>query len=138
MKNSIVMRATVMLIVILLFLRGRMVSAQSPETIGVWNVAQLREAPTHAWLERERAVHSLLYQGQPLHGRPTDVFAYFASPATLQGKQHGVDREYPGVVLIHGGGGTAFAECDRLPKLLFYSFLIFQLCELKSRDCSQA
>lgn len=110
MKNSIVMRATVMLIVILLFLRGRMVSAQSPETIGVWNVAQLREAPTHAWLERERAVHSLLYQGQPLHGRPTDVFAYFASPATLQGKQHGVDREYPGVVLIHGGGGTAFAE----------------------------
>ncbi len=110
MKNNVFARATMMLVVILLVLRGTIVSAQSPDTIGVWNVAELREVPVHSWLERERSVHSLLYQGQPLNGRATDVFAYYASPATLQGKQHGADREYPGVVLIHGGGGTAFAE----------------------------
>jgi dienelactone hydrolase len=60
-------------------------------------------------LDSESGVRSLLYQGEEYQGRPTDIFAYYASPATLAGSQDAADH-YPGIVLLHGGGGTAFSE----------------------------
>ena len=42
-------------------------------------------------------------------GKETRVFAYYANPATLSGKTI-KDDEFPAVVLVHGGGGTAFKE----------------------------
>jgi dienelactone hydrolase len=53
-------------------------------------------------------VHSLLYAGESFKGKPTEVFAFYASPATINGSSSG--GKFPGVVLIHGGGGTAFAD----------------------------
>lgn len=44
----------------------------------------------------------LFYEGLPYQGKPTRVFAWYARP---QG-----DGPFPAVVLVHGGGGTAFAE----------------------------
>jgi len=41
------------------------------------------------------------------------VFAYFASPATL-GTGTPTGKGFPGVVLVHGGGGTAFKEWAEL------------------------
>lgn len=84
--------------------------AQQSQQIGVWELPSLREAPEFRWVQQEGAIHSLLYSGQPLSGEATEIFAFYASPATLQGKRQGSASEYPGVVLIHGGGGTAFAE----------------------------
>ena len=49
----------------------------------------------------------MLYAGEKYRGKPTRVFAYYASPKTL-GK--GGDDNVPGIVLVHGGGGTAFAN----------------------------
>src|SRR5580704_12779153 len=43
------------------------------------------------------------------HGLPTRVFAYYATPDTLAGK-NSPGRKFPAVVLVHGGGGTAFRE----------------------------
>lgn len=85
--------------------------AQEPAASSLWDLVALEKAPAHRWIDQSRPIHSLLYTGETYQGKPTEVFAYFASPATLAGG--GVkpaDRSYPAVVLIHGGGGTAFAE----------------------------
>lgn len=76
-----------------------------------WDLATLEDAPAHRWIDRSRPIHSLLYAGEAYQGRPTEVFAFYASPATLRGAAEApAARSFPAVVLIHGGGGTAFAE----------------------------
>lgn len=78
------------------------------EQIGVWNLTELKKTPEMRWLSQTGPVRSLLYAGEAYEGRSTEVFAFYASPATL-GEANAEER-FPGVVLIHGGGGTAFAE----------------------------
>jgi dienelactone hydrolase len=53
-------------------------------------------------------VHSLTYRSEPFHGEPTSVFAYYASPVTLGDATK--NETFPGIVLVHGGGGTAFSK----------------------------
>jgi cephalosporin-C deacetylase-like acetyl esterase len=48
-------------------------------------------------------VRPVFYEGEPLHGKPTRVFAYYGRPATGAGP-------FPAVVLVHGGGGHAFPD----------------------------
>jgi dienelactone hydrolase len=74
-----------------------------------WDLDELSAAPVHQWSTGAGAVRSLFYEGEPYLGRPTRVFAYYANPATLDGSEPGV-RTFPGVVLVHGGGGTAFRD----------------------------
>ncbi len=47
-------------------------------------------------------VEALFYQGMPWKGKPTRVFAWIGMPKVEPGKA------VPGIVLVHGGGGTAF------------------------------
>ena len=72
-----------------------------------------RDVPKMRWLEKDRPVRELLYEGESLNGQPTEVFAFYATPGTLSGDTSR-DRHLPAVVLIHGGGGTAFAEWVQL------------------------
>ncbi|MCB1225973.1 MAG: prolyl oligopeptidase family serine peptidase [Verrucomicrobiales bacterium] len=81
--------------------------ALQAETVGPWDLDALFQPPTFRWEDTSGPVHSLIYQGQPVRGEATEVFAFYASPATLDPQAQG---PFPGVVLIHGGGGTAFAE----------------------------
>ncbi len=55
----------------------------------------------------EPGVRALFYEGLPWRGRPTRVFAWVGMPAVAPGAR------VPGVVLVHGGGGTAFAAWVR-------------------------
>ena len=72
-----------------------------------WDVRALEKAPAFEWQDRSGEVHSLLYEAEPYQGKTTKVFAYYASPATLGvGKTSG--ERFPGMVLVHGGGGHAF------------------------------
>jgi dienelactone hydrolase len=48
------------------------------------------------------------YEGLPWKGKPTRVFAWIGVPKLEQG------RKAPGIVLVHGGGGTAFDTWVRL------------------------
>ena len=73
-----------------------------------WDLVALSEPPEYEWSERENPVWSLYYAGERYKGKPTRVFAYYASPATLDIKREG--ETFPAVVLVHGGGGTAFKE----------------------------
>lgn len=78
------------------------------ETVGPWNLDALKQVPEMRWIQRGQAVQSLLYRGEEYQGKSTEVFAFYASPATLGEATPGT--QFPGVVLIHGGGGTAFAD----------------------------
>ena len=83
------------------------------EVVGPWNLTALkRDVPAVEWLKRDGPVHSLLYAGEKYRGRDTRVFAFYASPLTLGEARPGA--KFPGVVLIHGGGGTAFADWAHL------------------------
>ncbi len=83
-------------------------SALGAEQVGPWNLTELKRAPAMRWLAPTGSVHSLLYAGENFKGTNTEVFAFYASPITLGEAKPGT--KFPGVVLIHGGGGTAFAE----------------------------
>ena len=77
-----------------------------------WNLESLSTPPEFRWVDDPPApIRSLIYEGEALEGEPTEVFAFYASPATLAGADTPPEpKAYPAIVLIHGGGGTAFAE----------------------------
>jgi len=53
-------------------------------------------------------VRPLFYEGLPWQGKPTRVFAWYGAPELAEGQQA------PAMVLVHGGGGTAFDEWVRI------------------------
>lgn len=75
-----------------------------------WDTAALFKAPVVYPAEglEEPDVRSLFYQGLSFEGNPTRVFAWYGRPAGEKG------MKFPAMVLVHGGGGTAFAEWVRL------------------------
>jgi dienelactone hydrolase len=52
---------------------------------------------------REDNLRAIYYDGLDWQGKPTRVFAWLGMPASATAK-------VPGVVLVHGGGGTAFKQ----------------------------
>lgn len=79
------------------------------EQVGPWNLDALKSTvPAMKWVRQDQPVHSLTYAGEVYKGQPTEVFAFYASPITLGEAKPGT--KFPGVVLIHGGGGTAFVD----------------------------
>ena len=53
------------------------------EAVGPWNLSELHKAPAMRWVSQTGAVHSVLYAGEKFKGANTEVFAFYASPATL-------------------------------------------------------
>ena len=51
----------------------------------------------------EGTVHAIFYDALQWNGKPTRVFAWIGLPAKREGK-------VPGIVVVHGGGGTAYME----------------------------
>jgi cephalosporin-C deacetylase-like acetyl esterase len=96
---------------ICVFLVNAKTFAQNPGS-DPWNLERLREPPRVEWIDESGSVRSLFYAGEDYQGKATRVFAYYASPATLvtDGATSEVAMSVPGVVLVHGGGGTAFRE----------------------------
>ena len=85
----------------------------------LWDVPALLRTPKAEWgPERHRVVRDdqyrehrvvtrkVWYENEPLKGRPTRVMAFVSLPEG-QGP-------FPGMVLIHGGGGTAFSDWTEL------------------------
>ncbi len=84
------------------------------EKVGPWDLDALKKnVPAMKWVRQDQPIHSLTYAGEKYQGHETEVFAFYASPITL-GQEVKPGTKFPGVVLIHGGGGTAFAEWVQL------------------------
>jgi dienelactone hydrolase len=79
-----------------------------------WDTKALARVPAAEWIDRTQPVQSVLYAGEPYEGHPTRVFAYYASPVTLDLEPATAGKKYPGMVLVHGGGGTAFEKWAEL------------------------
>ena len=54
----------------------------------------------------QNGLRALFYDALPYHGKPTRVFAWYGAPVGT--------AKTPAVVLVHGGGGTAFTEWVRM------------------------
>lgn len=108
-------------------------SPLSAEKVGPWDLDTLKtHVPAMHWLKQDGPVHSLIYTGEVYQGHPTDVFAFYASPITLGEAKPGA--RFPGVVLIHGGGGTAFAEWAWLWAKRGYAAIAMDLAGCQPND----
>lgn len=77
---------------------------QAPQTM--WPAEELEIVPRTFPVEMpgyadDGEIRPVFYEGPPLKGRPTKVFAWIGLP-----KDRGA--KVPGMVLVHGGGGTAY------------------------------
>ena len=70
---------------------------------GPWNLDELRKPPQAKWIDTSGPVRALYDAGETYDGQPTCVFAYYAVPEDT-------GQRVPAMVLVHGGGGTAFRE----------------------------
>ena len=59
-----------------------------------------RAFPADAY--KTNGVEVAFLEGLPYHGKPTKVFCYYGVP------KHAAGEKVPGMVLVHGGGGSAF------------------------------
>jgi dienelactone hydrolase len=82
------------------------VPAPTAEQQTLWDLTALSRppatypAPALAG-EAEEGIRPLFFAGEPLDGKPTRVFAWYGAPP-------GRKAPGPAMVLVHGGGGTAF------------------------------
>lgn len=75
------------------------------------NINHLKQTPEYHWLNSNTAkVREVIYRGEA-YGKlsQTQVFAYYATPGSISGDKS-KDHDLPAIVLVHGGGGSAFKE----------------------------
>lgn len=98
-------KKTTFLIALLILSKGYAVTA------GPWDLKSLFQTPQ--WEPTETAVQpgmkGILYASLPYNGGPVQVFAYYGVP---EGDKPA--GGWPGVVCVHGGGGTTFSDWVRL------------------------
>ncbi|MDR6781560.1 dienelactone hydrolase [Pedobacter africanus] len=79
-------------------------NAQIKHTL--WDTKEIYNIPSYKILSTDSAI-GIIYKGLSYKGQAKNVYAFYASPGTLSGNRTD-DKQLPAVVLVHGGGGTAF------------------------------
>jgi dienelactone hydrolase len=78
----------------------------------LWNLDALAAAPkvfpSEAIHSSDDRIRALFFEGAAYRGNPTRVFAWLGVPLLAPGEKA------PGIVLLHGGGGTAFESWVKL------------------------
>ena len=89
-----------------------------------WNIDYLTSVP-RVESDPERSVEGVeaaFIEGTPWKGRPTRVFAYCGLPSSRPGQQ------VPAMVLVHGGGGSAFHHWVKLWVSRGYAAIAMDTC----------
>lgn len=108
-------------------------AAEARDPAVVWDLASLKQTPSAEWSaiesissadSREILTQKVWFAGEEFHGKPTRVFAFFSRPTG--------DGPFPGIVLVHGGGGTAFRAWTELWAKRGYAAIAMDLagCEV--------
>ena len=84
-----------------------------------WDLDELSVVPACRRVAEDGAVESILYAGEPLRGSATEVFAYMGVPDAKE--------PVPGMVLVHGGGGTAYRQWVELWNARGYAAIAMDL-----------
>jgi dienelactone hydrolase len=95
-----------------------------------WDLQSLSIAP-RTFDDPERSsnqVKALFYEGLPWKGKPTRVFAYYGLPPSEPGEK------VPAMVLVHGGGGSAFIRWVQLWVSRGYAAIAMDTCGCVSGD----
>ncbi len=100
----------------------------------LWDLETLFAAPNFRWLETEKPIRALIYEGLPYAGHIAEVFAWYASPLTIGVAQEIPAGGFPAVVLIHGGGGTAFSTWVHLWAQRGYAAIAMDLGAMRPAD----
>lgn len=89
-----------------------------------WNNENLTQPPQtfSARGYESPGVDSLFFEGEPYAGKKTRVFAWMGLPYLKAGEK------CPAMVLLHGGGGTAFDEWVRIWNRRGYAAITFDQC----------
>ena len=89
-----------------------------------WDVERIHEVPGTSPVDgfASEGLEALFYEGLPWKKRPTRVFAWMGLPKLKQGET------CPGILLVHGGGGTAFDFWVRLWNERGYAAIAMDLC----------
>ena len=89
-----------------------------------WDMDALAKPPTYTSAPiDEPGLQAIFYDGLPLQGKPTRVFAWLGVP-----KDAPQDHKTPAMVLVHGGGGTAHARWVRLWNARGYAAIAMDTC----------
>lgn len=85
-------------------------AARAGDEVGAWDMREFAQAPVTQAADEwaHEGVRALFFDGPEFEGKPTRVFAYLGLPTVAEGER------VPGMVLVHGGGGTAFPEWVKL------------------------
>jgi len=92
----------------------------------IWNVKQLKAAPKFQIESDSAGIKALLFNSVDYKGKATQVFAYYSNPDLIR-KTTPTKNKYPGVVLIHGGGGKAYHEWVKKWALAGYAAIAIDL-----------
>ena len=96
-----------LLLALLIITVAALASAATPEAATLWSPDDyFAEPPAVEWGEPTGFVQPIYYEGEHFNNKPTRVFAYYGKPEG--------DGPFPAVLLIHGGGGKAFADWAEL------------------------
>jgi len=94
----------------------------------MWDLERFGKAPAYEeatgyeWAETAEGVRPIFFDGPDYEGRPTKVFAWLGVPETPAGTR------LPGIVLVPGGGGTAFAHWVRMWNDRGYAAISMDTC----------
>jgi dienelactone hydrolase len=66
------------------------------------------KAPLYRLVKKEKG-WIIIFEGPVFEGQTREVFAYYANPGILNNDWN-IEKKYPAVILVHGGGGRAFQE----------------------------
>lgn len=99
-------------------------AAEAPDKL--WDLKALSRVPKTypAPAFAADGVRALFYEGEPYRGKGTRVFAWYGAPKA-GGKKPG---KVPAMVLVHGGGGTAFDEWVRVWVKRGYAAIAMDTC----------